>query len=48
MNDERVKQFFEMFPQVETILEMGSFEGGHSLALAQNPTVKKVTAIELD
>ncbi len=46
MNDVRIEQFFECFPSVENILELGSLEGGHSFALAQNSAVKKVTAIE--
>lgn len=47
LNDARIKQFFEAFPRVETILELGSLEGGHSFALARGPHVKKVTAVEL-
>lgn len=46
MNDDRIIQFFESFPDVKTILELGSLEGGHSFALAQNPKVEKVIAIE--
>lgn len=46
MNDARIVQFFEIFPDAETIIELGSLEGGHSFALAQNPTVKRVLAIE--
>lgn len=46
MNDARITQFFELFPDVESVLELGSLEGGHSFALAQNPLVKRVTAIE--
>jgi SAM-dependent methyltransferase len=46
MNDSRIVQFFEVFPDVENIIELGSLEGGHSFALARNPTVKKVLAIE--
>ena len=46
MNDVRIKQFFEIFPDVETVIELGSLEGGHSFALARNPTVKRVLAIE--
>lgn len=47
VNDKRIEQFFEVFPRVETILELGSLEGAHSFALARNPNVKKVVAIEL-
>ncbi|MGI8469536.1 MAG: class I SAM-dependent methyltransferase [Pyrinomonadaceae bacterium] len=46
LNDARLTQFFECFPQAETILELGSLEGGHSFGLAKNPRVKTVTAIE--
>lgn len=46
MNDERIKQFFRSFPDVKTILELGSLEGGHSFALAQNSSVEKIIAIE--
>ena len=46
MNDERIKQFFEIFPEVGTVIELGSLEGGHSFALAQGASVKKVVAIE--
>ncbi|MGI8639062.1 MAG: class I SAM-dependent methyltransferase [Pyrinomonadaceae bacterium] len=46
MKDERIQQFFTDFPAVKTILELGSLEGGHSFALAQNPNVEKVVAVE--
>lgn len=46
MNDARIDQFFGVFPEVETVLELGSLEGGHSFALARNPRVKRVVAIE--
>jgi SAM-dependent methyltransferase len=46
MNDARIAQFFEIFPRAENIIELGSLEGGHSFALARNPTVKRVLAIE--
>jgi SAM-dependent methyltransferase len=46
MNDARIEQFFEIFPRVESIIELGSLEGGHSFALAQNAAVKRVVAIE--
>jgi len=46
LNDARIAQFFEIFPAVETVIELGSLEGGHSFALAQNPVVKRVLAIE--
>lgn len=46
LNDVRIKQFFDVFPRVETVIELGSLEGGHSFALAQSPKVKRVLAIE--
>lgn len=46
MRDVRIAQFFEVFPDAESIIELGSLEGGHSFALAQNYSVKRVTAIE--
>ncbi len=46
MKDARITQFFEIFPNIETVLELGSLEGGHSFALAQNPKIKRVIAIE--
>ncbi len=46
LNDARVTQFFEVFPQAQTILELGSLEGGHSLALARHPGVQRVVALE--
>ncbi len=47
MNDVRVEQFFECFPNSKRILELGSLEGGHSFALARNPLVEEVIAVEL-
>lgn len=46
MNDGRISQFFQYFPNVSTILELGALEGGHSFALANGPAVKRVTAAE--
>lgn len=46
LNDVRIKQFFEIFPGAKNIIELGSLEGGHSFALAQNPIVERVLAIE--
>lgn len=46
LNDARITRFFEIFPDAENILELGSLEGGHSFALARNPRVRKVVAIE--
>jgi SAM-dependent methyltransferase len=46
MNDVRVKQFLEIFPNVKSVVELGSLEGGHSFALAKSETVNKILAIE--
>jgi hypothetical protein len=45
-NDVRLKQFFEHFPDMHTILELGSLEGGHTLRLAQQPGVTRVVGVE--
>ena len=46
INDRRVQQFLERFPNVRTILELGSLEGGHTFALARQPGVERILAIE--
>ena len=46
LEDERIDQFFESFSDVRTILELGSLEGGHTIALAQHPGVERVLGIE--
>ena len=46
LNDARIAQFFEIFPDVKNVIELGSLEGGHSFALAQNAGVERVLAIE--
>ena len=46
IDDRRVQQFFERFPNVRTILELGSLEGGHTFTLARHPCVERVLAIE--
>jgi len=45
-NDRRVQQFLERFPNVRTILELGSLEGGHTFMLARHQGVERVLAIE--
>jgi SAM-dependent methyltransferase len=45
-SDERIPQFFEAFPGVRRILEMGSLEGGHTFRLASSPGVERVVALE--
>jgi SAM-dependent methyltransferase len=44
-NDIRIPQFFEIFPDVREILELGCLEGGQTLQLAKQPAVR-ITAIE--
>ncbi len=46
MRDSRIKQFREAFPSAETVLELGSLEGGHTLALSCLAGVNRVVAIE--
>jgi SAM-dependent methyltransferase len=45
-NDGRVQQFLEHFPNVGTILELGSLEGGHTFTLARHPGVERILAVE--
>jgi SAM-dependent methyltransferase len=45
-DDKRLRQFREHFPQVRTVLELGSLEGGHSFELAQMPGISRVVGIE--
>ncbi|MCW5198839.1 class I SAM-dependent methyltransferase [Desulfobulbus sp. F4] len=45
-NDPRLDRFAECFPHAEHILELGSLEGGHTFALASQPQVKQLTAVE--
>ena len=44
--DHRLAKFLEFAPAPRTVLELGSFEGGHSLALAAHPSVERVVSIE--
>jgi SAM-dependent methyltransferase len=46
LTDARVDWFFEAFPGVATILELGSLEGGHTFALAARPGVRRVLGLE--
>jgi SAM-dependent methyltransferase len=46
LEDERITQFFQAFPDVRTILELGSLEGGHTFALARHSEVERVLGIE--
>ena len=39
--DRRIPQFFAHFPDVRTILELGSLEGGQTFLLAQHPGVDR-------
>jgi len=44
--DRRVDLFFEWLGEPESILELSSFEGGHSLRLAARPHVKRLLGLE--
>src|ERR1700736_1753478 len=44
--DSRVEQFHAAFPNVKSVLELGSFEGGHTASVAQLPGIERVTALE--
>ncbi|MGH8501277.1 MAG: class I SAM-dependent methyltransferase [Gammaproteobacteria bacterium] len=46
MNDARLTQFHAHFPDVKTILELGSLEGGHSFGLASHSNVERIVALE--
>jgi SAM-dependent methyltransferase len=46
LGDSRVGQFFETFPRVRTILELGSLEGGHTFTMAQRPDVARVVGLD--
>jgi ubiquinone/menaquinone biosynthesis C-methylase UbiE len=46
MHDPRVEQFTKLFPEAHNVLELGSLEGGHSLALAKRPRTSRVLALE--
>jgi SAM-dependent methyltransferase len=43
---ERVEDFHAQFPEVASILELGSLEGGHTVCLARLPGVTRVVGIE--
>lgn len=43
--DARIPQFFQVFPNVRTILELGSLEGGQTFVLARRPGVQ-LTCVE--
>ena len=44
--DPRVKTFFEQFPSLRFILELGSLEGAHAFDLARHPGVERVVGVE--
>ncbi len=46
LNDPRIDWFFRCFPNVQSVLELGSVEGGHTIALAKHPTINRVVGIE--
>jgi len=45
-HDTRLVQFHTAFPEAHTILELGSFEGGHTAWLARQAGVAKVVGLE--
>jgi SAM-dependent methyltransferase len=44
VDDGRIAQFFDVFPDCRTVLELGSLEGAHSFSFARR--VEQVTAVE--
>ena len=44
--DARLTQFHEAFPDAETVLELGSLEGGHTVVLSRLQGMKRVVAVE--
>ncbi|CAN5377725.1 hypothetical protein BH10ACI3_BH10ACI3_18300 [soil metagenome] len=46
VNDSRVDDMFEAFPNAKSVLELGSLEGGHSFAMAKRPSTQSVLALE--
>jgi len=46
LNDIRISEFFESFPHAKTIIEFGSLEGGHTIALGQHLGVERVLGLE--
>jgi SAM-dependent methyltransferase len=46
LGDPRLDLFFRCFPNVRSILELGSLEGGHTLGLAARPDVERVLGVE--
>jgi len=46
IEDTRLDQFFEAFPDAAEIMELGSLEGGHTFGLASRPSVRRVLGIE--
>ena len=46
MHDARIEQFTRAFPSARSVLELGSLEGGHTIALARQPSVSHVLGLE--
>ena len=42
----RVEDFFRVFPGVRSILELGCLEGGHTFALARQPSLARVLGLD--
>jgi len=47
INDWRIQLFKETFPDVRTVLELGSLEGSHSISMAQVPKIERIVSLEL-
>lgn len=46
LNDPRVKLFGQLFPGVASVLELGSLEGGHTIALTRLTGAETVVGVE--
>jgi SAM-dependent methyltransferase len=44
--DSRVEQFHAAFHDAKSVLELGSFEGGHTSSVARLPGVERIVALE--
>jgi methyltransferase family protein len=46
VNDGRVAEFLRLVPAPRSVLELGSFEGGHSAVLARAPSIERLVCLE--
>ncbi len=46
LNDRRILVWLSKYPQLKTVLEMGSLEGGHTAAIASYPGILRVVGLE--